>query len=295
MKDGKFEAEDIYLLLYDRFSDGNQWLCAREVGNCTGGGRRRLDFVAANCYNGDGLGIYAFEVKVSKSDLRRELTIPEKHTLFFPEVDYYSIVAPDYVLDKEYCDLVPKNWGIYRAIDGKGLKPNLLRAFRKPIALHDEHTRTLSRGFAFELMRCMKSNGEFCNSKEKDEMLRAQYDLGFQKGRQSIIKCGQDYEKLYEEQRSKFLDALSAMRLLGVDCYSFGYKKNQYTENARRIADENDACKSIVDRIRGYQWDSKGIHRLIDMIDAAVAPLQEIVKSEKEPTPKPSQEVIGIE
>ena len=282
MKDGKFQAEDIYLLLYNRFSDGRQWLCAREVGNTTGGCRRRLDFVAANCYHGEGLGIHAFEVKISKSDLRRELTTPDKHNLFFGEVDYYSIVAPDYVLDKEYCELVPKQWGIYKAIDGKGLQPNSLRVYRKPLALHDERDRTLSRGFAFELMRCMRSNGEFRNADEKEEQLQAKYDLGFQRGRQSVIGCGQDYEKLYNEQRERMQDALSALRLLGVNSYAFVYGKHDYIEEAKRIANENEIAKNVVSQIQGYNWNSNQIHNLIDTLDATIAPLKAIVQNEKD-------------
>ena len=285
MKDGKFEAEDIYLLLHERFSDRNQWLCAREVGNCTGGGRRRLDFVAANCYYSEGFGIHAFEVKISKSDLRRELTTPDKHNLFFSEINYYSIVAPDYVLDNEYCALVPKNWGIYRAIDGKGLKPNSLKVYRKPLSLHDERERSLSRGFAFELMRCMRSNGEFSDSKQKEEMLRAEHDRGFQEGRQSVIGCGQDYDKLYNEQRTRLIDALDAMRILGIDSYSLVYKANQYKESAKKVAEDNETNEKIVSKIKGYGWDSNSIHKLIDTLDETIEPLQKIVeegKSKKE-------------
>lgn len=108
------KAQDIYKLLKKRYDDERQWLCAGEVSNSTGyNACRRLDFVAVNCYESKGYGIHAFEIKISKSDLRRELEDPTKHNIFFEELDTYSIIAPDYVLDAEYKSLIQPKWGIY--------------------------------------------------------------------------------------------------------------------------------------------------------------------------------------
>ena len=52
MKDGKFNAGDIYNLLYNRYKDEREFLCAREVSDGTGWATRRLDFVA--CVEGLG-------------------------------------------------------------------------------------------------------------------------------------------------------------------------------------------------------------------------------------------------
>ncbi len=278
MKDGKFTAEDIYALLNKRFSDGRQWLCATEVGNTTGGGKRRLDLVAANCYAGEGFGIHAFEVKISKSDLRHELFDPSKHNIFFSEIDYYSIVAPDYVLDAEYCALVPKNWGIYKAIAGTEDRKNQLKVFRKPIALHDEHIRTISRGFAFELMRCMKHNGQFDGEDEKKAQLQAEYERGKADGRWEAMH-GTDYKKLYEDQKSRLLDALDALQILGIDSYRLGYKSESYKESARKRKEEFNEKERIANRIKGLEWDRESMHRLVRDFDNLIAPF--IESSEK--------------
>lgn len=199
MKDGKFESEDIYALLLEKFGDGRQWLTAGEVANCTGGGTRRLDFVACNCYESNGLGIHAFEIKISKPDLRRELENPQKHTIFFNEVDTYSIVAPDYVLDAEYVKLVPAKWGVYRAVAGKDGEKAKLVTVRRPIALHDVHDRTIKRSFAFSLIRSMASGmaeRNACRAQIHDA-----YCKGFKEGSENSRYA--QYEKMYNEERER--------------------------------------------------------------------------------------------
>lgn len=281
MKDGKFTAEDIYALLNKRFSDGRQWLCANEVGNTTGGGKRRLDFVAANCYEGEGFGIHAFEVKISKSDLRHELFDPSKHNIFFSEIDYYSIVAPDYVLDSEYCALVPKNWGIYKAIAGTEDRKHQLKVFRKPIALHDEQIRTIRRGFAFELMRRMKYNGQFHGEDNKKAQLQAEYERGVAEGRWEALH-GIDYKKLYDAQKIKFLDALDAMHIIGINGYMSRYKPGAYNEMARKRKEELDEKVRIADRIKGLKWDRESMHRLVRDFDNLIAPFIESAEKTNE-------------
>ena len=270
MKEDKFEAEDIYLLLKERFSDSRQWLCAREVSNTTGGGLRRLDFVAANCYHGEGLGIHAFEVKISKSDLRRELTEPDKHNLFFDDIDYYSIVAPDYVLDKEYCALIPKQWGIYKAFSGHGIAPNYLKAFRKPLALHDERNRTIKRGFAFSLIRAMGTNAAFKDQIRLNEMLKASYQEGFTKGKCSTTN-GTDYEKLYEEMRNKFSKCMDLLRFFGMSYYSIGTENSD--EEAKRIKNEIEENRKIANAIRRLNYRAEELHRVVDEYDQVVKPI----------------------
>lgn len=278
MKDGKFEAEDIYAILNRRFSDGRQWLCATEVGNTTGGGKRRLDFVAANCYAGEGFGIHAFEVKISKSDLRNELFDPSKHNIFFPEVDYYSIVAPDYVLDAEYCSLVPKNWGIYKAIAGSDDKKSQLKVFRKPLALHDEHTRSVSRAFAFELMRCMKYNGQFHGEDEKAAQLRAEYERGVADGRWAACH-GTDYKVLYEEQKDKLIDAMKALQVLHLNPYALGWRNGDFVKAAEKKDEELQEERNLADAIKRLKWDKERMHSLVKEFDEVIAPFIEAQSS----------------
>lgn len=105
------KAWEIVKLLAEKYNEPSHYACATEVANGTGGyARRWIDFVAVDCWPSSGLNIMGFEIKISKSDFRRELTDPSKHNIFFDEIDNYSIVAPDYVLDDQR--IIPPKWGI---------------------------------------------------------------------------------------------------------------------------------------------------------------------------------------
>ena len=88
------KASEVKDLLRDMHSDVSRWVTAEEVPVKTGGGSRRLDFVAMECWESRGHALWGFEVKVSKADLAREIRDPSKHTCFFECLDYYSIAVP---------------------------------------------------------------------------------------------------------------------------------------------------------------------------------------------------------
>lgn len=259
MKDGKFTAGDIYALLLKRFSDEREWLCAGEVGNTTGGGLRRLDFVAVNCYASKGFGIHAFEIKISKSDLRRELTDPSKHNIFFANIDTYSIVAPDYVLDAEYIALAPKNWGVYQA---KAAGPlggeNTLRVVRKPLALHDEHDRGINRGFAFELIRSMR--GAMAERRAFVEQNYNEYRRGFIDGG----KDNADRARRLDGKVAQLNNEMQDLRLFAhrVGCWSL--EKSRLEAKAKEIK----AALAFADAMRNYKYNFASIREKLDACEA---------------------------
>lgn len=281
MKDGKFEAEDIYALLRQRFNDSQQWLTACEVSNTTGWAHRRLDFVAANCYAGNKFSIDAFEVKISKSDLRNELFDPSKHNIFFDDIDTYSIVAPDYVLDAEYVKMIPKNWGIYRATAGKEDTNNTLKVYRKPIALHDEKTRMIRRGFAFSLIRAMAQQGAMRERDKLNAMMRAEYERGMKDGRKSI--SGVDYATLFDEERKKLADARNALSLLGVDVYShWNFDKAGFEERARKEMAKREKNERLLAKIHGMSFHTEMLENALNAIKEVGVQVNGVFKSEKD-------------
>lgn len=205
-KDGKFEAWDIANLLNNKFDKSREWVTAMEVSNTTGFAMRRVDYIAANCYQSNGYGIHAFEIKISKSDLRRELECPTKHTIFFDDIDTYSIVAPIYVLDAEYRKLIPKKWGIYVADilesvddDGNVTRTPTLHTYRKPLALHDDkdRDRRLKRGFVMSMIRAMMNqDGKML---APPTVLKKQYDDGYKCGREDGERSAGNWKKMYLE------------------------------------------------------------------------------------------------
>ena len=178
------KAKDIYRLLMAKYADERQWLCAGEVADTTGFGNRRLDFVAVNCYESQGYGIHAFEIKISKSDLRRELEDPSKHNIFFDWVDTYSICAPDYVLDAEYKAMIPPKWGIY-TLSTRSVKDNnsggtkeerYIKTVRKPLNFHDDQDLVIKRSFAMALLRSIRQQN--AQRFYLDDLLRREYERG---------------------------------------------------------------------------------------------------------------------
>lgn len=210
------KAGDVYKLLMQKFSDERQWLCAGEVSDATGGGNRRLDFVAVNCYESNGYGIHAFEIKISKSDLRRELEDPTKHNIFFDWVDTYSICAPDYVLDAEYKSMIPPKWGIYtlstRVVNdensGEPRDERYLKTVRKPLNFHDDKEVGIKRSFAMALLRSIRNQN--AQRFYLEDLLKQEYE----RGRQDAV-CGKEYElnrykRMYsdDEWKIRYVDKL---------------------------------------------------------------------------------------
>lgn len=160
----KITAQDILGLLAERYSDPQRYACAAEVSPMTGAWERRIDFLVMWCWASDQFKIEGFEIKISKSDLRRELQDPDKHAVFFNQIDYYWLVAPDYVLDYKTVDMLPKKWGIMKVCTGLDgahdpeteHNPHL-EIERRPCCLHDEkiNDKVIDRKFMASVFRAV--------------------------------------------------------------------------------------------------------------------------------------------
>jgi hypothetical protein len=80
-----------------------------EVGNTTGGGvRRHADAVVMNLWPSRGLLIEGIEVKVSRSDWRREIENPAKAEEIAQYCDRWWVITPDGIVQDHE---LPFNWG----------------------------------------------------------------------------------------------------------------------------------------------------------------------------------------
>jgi hypothetical protein len=85
------------------------------VGNATGFANRGwLDVLVVGLWPSRGLVIYGFEIKVSRSDWRRELKAPEKAENLARYCDKFFIAAPEGVVP--HAEL-PVGWGLYEATE----------------------------------------------------------------------------------------------------------------------------------------------------------------------------------
>ena len=139
-----------------------EWALAFEVGNSTGFNcSRHIDAIAMNMYPSRGLELHGIEIKVSKSDLKRELSNPDKAEKIAAHVDRWWIAAP-----AEICTAVelPITWGLLSAKDGK------LRVSKQATPLHNEKP-DLTRGFLAAMLRAAhKASDAAINAEVKKRM-----------------------------------------------------------------------------------------------------------------------------
>jgi len=110
---------------------------------------RTIDAIVFDTWPSGGLTLHGLEIKITKSDLRRELQDTKKYADFSAHLDYFSIIAPKGIVDLR---LLPPKWGLFQPTDdGK------LRARRKPLSIHDEHNKTLSRSMTAAFVRALVS------------------------------------------------------------------------------------------------------------------------------------------
>lgn len=135
--------------------------------------RRTIDAIVVDTWPGTyvnaeaaGYGLHGIEVKVTRSDLRRELADLTKSGEFIDDtgrggeergiLSHYSILAPTDVL-KGWRDMgIPDTWGILALKDD-----GTIRAARKPTRLRDEVRLTI--GAAATLARAVhKTTAQHC-------------------------------------------------------------------------------------------------------------------------------------
>jgi hypothetical protein len=88
-----------------------------EVARATGfDAHRHIDAIAMDLWPSRGLALHAIEIKVGRSDWRREKANPEKAEELARFCDYFWIAAP---ADLIPADEVPDAWGLF-AVDGDG-------------------------------------------------------------------------------------------------------------------------------------------------------------------------------
>lgn len=275
------KAEDIYCLLANKYSDNRQYACAREVQEKTGWAQRRLDFVAVDCFESNNLEIMAFEVKISKSDFRRELEDPTKHNIFFDEIDKYSIVAPDYVLDD--MSIIPPKWGVYHVIrDAEG---NLaLKTVRKPLALHDEQQRLrpVGRKFFASLFRAANTQSHVRSViyKEREELeKKIKRDLEVKLTNGGRIVTEYDFEEL-----KRLRDACGR---LGIHL-GYGGLSEYDAKHFREAKDVADHLHYLRDSLNRAMSNFKSVYKQVDNL------LESIKKNGGNPSDALNRVVDGL-
>lgn len=257
MEQRKITAKDVLALLRERYSNGGEWVCASEVQHTTGWSDRRYDFVAMNCWNSNFYKIEVVEIKVSKSDLRHELEEAEKHTVIFDEIDYYSLAAPAEIIDMR---IIPPKWGVYAYQDGK------LVTKRKPLALHDEPRKTLSRAFAASFMRAAAAQN-MERTLLADEKKKS-FDEGYERGKREYGQMADSWDN-YNRVQKENLQLSQILSALGI--YGLEREQDKATisrlKRFKQIGDDLDWLKHLKEQMKKSIADIEKTTEEIEKMD----------------------------
>lgn len=137
----KTTSSDICLALRERYPSGSHALFY-EVSNDVGfRGSRWIDAVGVGIWPSTGQEVHGIEIKVSRSDWKRELAEPAKAQELMRFCNRWFLACPEGVVT---ADEVPETWGLLVIKDGK------IREARKAPRLSPE---PLTKGFICSLLR----------------------------------------------------------------------------------------------------------------------------------------------
>ncbi len=111
------KSSEICAALRERYKQP-EWALFFEVGSGTGANcKRHADALAMNMYPSRGLSIVGFEIKVSHSDLKRELENPVKAEEIARFCNEWYLAVPEGLIKEN--DLIPAAWGVIECKEGR--------------------------------------------------------------------------------------------------------------------------------------------------------------------------------
>lgn len=113
-------------------TQGEAWVTLREARSGAGfqGNNRQCDYLAINTWQSRGLQVVGHEIKVSRSDWKRELADPDKAETFARYCRRWWVVMP-LKLANEVRDEVPPAWGLI-AVSEKSTRELVPAPAREP-------------------------------------------------------------------------------------------------------------------------------------------------------------------
>ena len=177
--------------LRTKYGDKQVYAFFTEVGNSTGFKcNRHADVLVMSLWPSRGLEVIGFEVKVSRSDWKRELEHPEKADVIAQYCDRWFLAVGDENIVQE--GELPPTWGLYVPNKKGGLR-------LKVPAKTNEFLKPLDRSFTASVLRSAQAQvtGE--------AQLAVARDAGYQKG----IKDGEKSAELNYSYSTKRHDELT--------------------------------------------------------------------------------------
>lgn len=224
---------------------GREAVLVSEVGDSVGFDcKRHLDAVAIGCWPSRGLYLHGIEIKVSRSDARRELKDPSKADAVARFCDAFFLAAPEDMLRG---DELPETWGLYE------IKENGKVKLAKPAA--KLKAAPIERSFIFALARVMVQQAS--PESERIRIAQEAEAKGYREGIAYNETVARDADARYHETQRELLAYRSAVRgrtphdvgtvIDIIDSLSGRYGAlNSVRVSAKKIIDEADHLEAIV-------------------------------------------------
>lgn len=218
-----------------------------EVASTTGAMRaRRADAIAMNLWPSRGLLIEGIEIKVSRSDWRRELDNPAKAEEIAQYCDQWWIVAPKGIVQDHE---VPALWG-YKVVSEGGMIRTVKQAPKQDV-------EPLTRNFvAGMLRRASEADEAEINAMVERRVASAREDIQKQIDRE-VSRRSERYEKLVEK-----MDVLKEHGVDLSDRYGTGSAESIARWIAIGKAFEQDY------HVSGLEHTATGLRKAADTIDS---------------------------
>lgn len=195
----------------------NEYALMWEVSNATGyQSRRHADAVVMNLWPSRGLLVEGFEIKVSRSDWRRELDNPEKAEAVAKYCDLWWVIAPKGIVHEHE---VPAMWG-FKEVSEKGTIRTVKQAPRKDIV-------PLDRGFVAAMLRRASEADANMVQALVDRQLHAEREKINAQIEKGIARRTQTFEKLESKLEALKAEGLDLLNMWEgsedvVACYKLG-------------------------------------------------------------------------
>jgi hypothetical protein len=247
-----------------KHGNGPEWAYIEHVRNAAGfNASRTLDAMALHLWPSRGMELHGYEVKVSRSDFRRELADPAKMDAFANILDRFWIVAPRGVVPAEE---IPASWGLLEVLDDGTIRQKiaapLLTQERAPIP------RTM-------LVPIMRAAGAGLEVTPDIAAVREAEERGVQKGLDQAKRSGKDWQAMYEGQVDQLAAARNQVRAiedaLGISLRGHAYLPEERDARLREIA---AAVKAAVNGDDVAARGRRAIDTALDSIRHTIASLE---------------------
>lgn len=200
------KAEEVYQALAAHHAPP-EWAIFPEVANATGGrATNRADAVALNLWPSRGLEVRGIEVKVSKSDIRRELVDPAKAEAVGKYCHTWYLAVPKGL---QLSALMPMAWGIMEVEGGK------VRVVKAAVPRPDGEVVQPSRAFIASLARA--AHADLARIRKEwvpRESIAAEVEEAYRRGVESA-PVFRDREK--DAMKGKLDGARKVLGAIGID------------------------------------------------------------------------------